>query len=91
MVVLNLFLQQLKQQIHARKKPARGAAASVTGTQSALQGQLPLKKSMPSDWHRFFEGKFHGFSISHQHSIETFYESAWSRLPLYAADWRIDR
>ena len=39
------------------------------------------KRAMPSDWHRFFEGKFHGFSISHQHSIETFYESALESLP----------
>ncbi|OAS15534.1 SWIM zinc finger family protein [Paenibacillus oryzisoli] len=84
-----LVLQQLKQQIHTRKKPARSAAASVIQERkAAAQANVPLEESMPSDWHRFFEGKFHGFSISHQHSIETFYESALESLPPYAVNWR---
>ncbi|MBD0381988.1 SWIM zinc finger family protein [Paenibacillus sedimenti] len=81
-----LLLQQLKQAIHTRKKPARGV--NVTSERKAGSANVPLEDAMPMEWHRFFEGKFHGFSISHQHSIETFYESALETLPGYAASWR---
>ncbi|MEW9699288.1 SWIM zinc finger domain-containing protein [Paenibacillus sp. SI8] len=81
-----LLLQQLKQAIHTRKKPARGAAPAPD--RKAANATTPLEQAMPVEWHRFFEGKFHGFSISHQHSIETFYESALETLPGYAASWR---
>ncbi|WP_261303136.1 SWIM zinc finger family protein [Paenibacillus andongensis] len=84
-----LLLQQLKQQIHTRKKPARGATLiQERKAAAAAQANVPLEEAVPVDWHRFFEGKFHGFSISHQHSIETFYDSALESLPGYAANWR---
>lgn len=81
-----LLLQQLKQAIHSRKKPMRGAA--VIPERKPEKPNVPLEASMPVEWHRYFEGKFHGFSISHQHSIETFYESALETLPAYAENWR---
>ncbi|NEW07548.1 SWIM zinc finger family protein [Paenibacillus sp. SYP-B3998] len=81
-----LLLQQLKQAILTRKKPARGAA--ISASRNASKANIPLEEAMPIEWHRLFEGRFHGFSISHQNSIETFYESALETLPGYAADWR---
>ncbi|TXK73402.1 SWIM zinc finger domain-containing protein [Paenibacillus sp. N3.4] len=81
-----LLLQQLKQQILTRKKPIRGA--SLAQDKKAGQANVPLEAAMPVEWHRFFEGKFHGFSISHQHSIETFYDSALESLPAHAVNWQ---
>ncbi|UKS25693.1 SWIM zinc finger family protein [Paenibacillus sp. HWE-109] len=82
-----LVLQQLKQQINTRKKPIRSAALAQE-RKAAAQANVPMEETMPIDWHRFFEGKFHGFSISHQHSIETFYDSALESLPPFAANWK---
>ncbi|MBP1964046.1 SWIM zinc finger family protein [Paenibacillus aceris] len=82
-----LLLQQLKQQIYARKKPVRGASPAQERKEAA-KANKPAEEALPADWHRFFEGRFHGFSISHQHSIETFYDSALESLPGFAADWK---
>ncbi|UJF33591.1 SWIM zinc finger family protein [Paenibacillus hexagrammi] len=82
-----LLLQQLKQAIHSRKKTVRSAASVLQG-KKLEKPSSPLEDSMPVEWHRFFEGKFHGFSISHQQSIETFYESALETLPAYASAWK---
>lgn len=82
-----LVLQQLKQQILTRKKPLRGAAPAQERKEAA-KASTPAEQAMPADWHRFFEGRFHGFSISHQNSIETFYESALESLPGFAAEWK---
>ncbi|MFC5450463.1 SWIM zinc finger family protein [Paenibacillus aestuarii] len=81
-----LLLQQLKQAIHTRKKTVRGAPS--TPERKASNPNVPQENAAPAEWHRFFEGRFHGFSISHQHSIETFYESALETLPGFAASWR---
>jgi hypothetical protein len=79
-----LLLQQLRQAILTRRKTKGSSALSKKPAITIA----PMEQELPEDWHRFFEGKFHGFSISHQHSIETFYESALETLPLYAEDWR---
>ncbi|RTE09094.1 SWIM zinc finger family protein [Paenibacillus whitsoniae] len=84
-----LLLQQLKQQIHTRRKTTR-SAAPVPERKPAPAANVPQEHALPVDWHRFFEGKFHGFSISHQHSIETFYDSALESLPPFAANWKQD-
>jgi uncharacterized Zn finger protein len=81
-----LLLQQLKQAILTRRK-SKGATSAI----SEKKPLVPLENQLPQDWHRFFEGKFHGFSISHQHSIETFYESALATLPTYAENWKDTR
>jgi uncharacterized Zn finger protein len=81
-----LLLQQLKQAILVRKKTAR--ASSPLPAKKAAVPTSPSADMMPQDWHRFFEGKFHGYSISHQYSIETFYESALESLPAFASSWR---
>ena len=44
-----LLLQQLKQQIHTRKKPARGAALiQERKAAAAAQANVPLEEAMPS-------------------------------------------
>lgn len=80
-----LLLQQLKQVIRTRKKPSKLAAA--TPERKSAASALPTREMMPQEWHRFFEGKFHGFSVSHQNSIEAFFDTALETLPAFAADW----
>jgi hypothetical protein len=81
-----LLLQQLRQAILTRKKPRGTSAAALA--KKTTKTLAPLEEELPQDWHHFFEGKFHGFSISHQNSIETFFDSALETLPLYAEGWR---
>lgn len=81
-----LLLQQLKQAVLVRKKTMRSSTPVPDKKPAAVQA--PTAEMTPQDWHRFFEGKFHGFSISHQNSIETFYDTALETLPAYAAGWR---
>ncbi|MBP1994847.1 SWIM zinc finger family protein [Paenibacillus eucommiae] len=80
-----LILQQLKQAILTRKK-SKHAAPSPQDKKLAKPIE-PMADQLPQEWQRFFEGKFHGFSISHQNSIETFFDSALETLPLYAEKW----
>ncbi|MCD1260034.1 SWIM zinc finger family protein [Paenibacillus athensensis] len=81
-----LLLQELKQAIRSRRKPLRPASAPAE--RKAAAPTTPQEAGPPAEWHRFFETKFHGFSISHQHSIDTFYDSAMETLPGYAEGWR---
>ncbi len=81
-----LLLQQLKQAIMVRKKTSRGGAAHPD--KKPAKPAAPAADSLPQEWHKYFEGLFHGFSISHQNSIETFYQSALETLPPYAKEWR---
>lgn len=80
-----LLLQQLRQAILTRKK-TKGSSGALH--KKPAKPLTPVEQDLPQEWHRFFEGKFKGYSISHQHSIESFYESALETLPLYAVDWR---
>jgi uncharacterized Zn finger protein len=81
-----MLLQQLKHAILTRRK-TKGSLSTASEKKAAAPAQ-PLEHELPQEWNRFFDGKFHGFSISHQHSIETFYESALATLPAYAEGWK---
>ncbi|MNH95172.1 hypothetical protein D3C73_478070 [compost metagenome] len=81
-----LLLQQLRQSILTRKKT--GKSSGLAQEKKPAIAYAPTAEMMPQEWHRFFEGKFHGFSISHQNSIESFYETALATMPVYAEGWR---
>lgn len=80
-----LLLQQLKQVIFVRDKTLRRNSKSAVAKAAYPLGVEP--HMLPVDWHRFFEAKFYGFTISHQHTIEMFYQSVLETLPEYAASW----
>ncbi|SEC23330.1 SWIM zinc finger family protein [Paenibacillus sp. GP183] len=84
-----MLLQQLKHAILTRRK-SKGAPPTPSEKKTVIPAK-PNENELPQEWNRFFDGKFHGFSISHQHSIETFYESALATLPAYADDWKSSR
>lgn len=79
-----LLLMQLKQAIMARRKARAGLKADKTADLSAatLLPELP-----PREWARFFEQKFHGYSLSNQHSVEQFNQAVWETLGDTAAEW----
>jgi hypothetical protein len=82
-----LLLQQLKQVMYVKNKTLQtsGKASSSSATPTA---PFAIHSDMlPVEWQRYFETKFHGFSISHQHSIELFYQSVTTKLPEYAVSW----
>jgi hypothetical protein len=85
-----LLMQQLKQVIYVRQKTL---STSLKPADTPTKTSPPSKLSadmMPSEWHRFFETKFYGFSISHQNSLESFYQSVYDTLPGFAASWPKD-
>jgi hypothetical protein len=81
-----LLLQELKQAIAVRSRTARSAAAKAEKT--ADRAPPPEQNGGPLEWQRFFDQQFYGFSITHQYSIETFYQTAWETLNAFAKSWR---
>lgn len=78
-----LLLMQMKQAMAARRRGARlleKAAAPKALSQPQPNGD-------PRDWQRYFDQKFYGYSLGHQHSVESFQETAEAELLQAAADW----
>lgn len=79
-----LLLMQLKQAIMARRK----ARASLKADKAADQAVTTLLPELPpKEWCRFFEQRFHGYSLSNQHSVEQFNQAVWETLGDTAKDW----
>lgn len=79
-----LLLMQLKQAIQAKKRALR--QSSLKAAPSEQTRQL-LPEALPQEWIRFFEQRFHGYSLSNQHSIEQFYGAVQESLGTKAAAW----
>lgn len=79
-----LLLMQLKQAIAARRKAKAGLKAdkAVDSATATLLPELP-----PKEWARFFEQRFHGYSLSNQHSVEQFNQAVWETLGDTAQQW----
>lgn len=79
-----LLLMQLKQAINARRRAKAGLKADKAG-ESAAAALLP--ELTPKEWARYFEQKFHGYSLSNQHSVEQFHQTVWDTLGGTAEEW----
>jgi hypothetical protein len=79
-----LLLMQLKQAIAARRK-ARAGLKADKGPETAAAEILP--ELLPKEWARFFEQRFHGYSLSNQHSVEQFNQAVWDTLESMAEAW----
>lgn len=79
-----LLLMQLKQAIMTRRKAKAGLKPEKAADTAAatLLPELP-----PKEWSRFFEQRFHGYSLSNQHSVEQFHQAVWDTLGGTAQDW----
>ncbi|MDF2925574.1 MAG: hypothetical protein K0R57_4488 [Paenibacillaceae bacterium] len=79
-----LLLMQLKQSIVARRKAKLGVKTDKAPdtAAAALLPELP-----PKEWARFFEQRFHGYSLSNQHSVEQFHQAVWDTLGDTASAW----
>jgi hypothetical protein len=79
-----LLLMQLKQAINIRRR-AKNAAKNDKPAESAVAVLLPELE--PKEWIRLFEQRFHGYSLSNQHSVEQFHQTVWDTLGDMAQDW----
>jgi hypothetical protein len=82
-----LLLQQLKQALLLKAKQQQTRTATIrSGKKQELSGP-PDESQPPAAWHRYFDQQFHGFSISHQSSFETFYQTVQETLHPLAEGW----
>ncbi|MFC0215555.1 SWIM zinc finger family protein [Paenibacillus chartarius] len=79
-----LLLQELKQAVLQRSR-MRAAAARTEKTETRVLAPEPVGPA--AEWQRFFDQRFYGYSLSHQHSIDTFRDAAWESLNAFAQDW----
>jgi uncharacterized Zn finger protein len=84
-----ILLQQLKQAIlvKGRQQQSRAATGSSKAEKKAERLETPLADQPPSQWQRFFDQQFYGYSLSQQHSIELFFHSTQDSLIPIAAKW----
>jgi hypothetical protein len=84
-----MLLQQLKQAIlvKGRQQQSRAAAGTSKAEKKAERLEAPEAHQLPAQWQRFFEQQFYGYSLSQQHSIELFYNSAQDNLNPLANGW----
>lgn len=81
-----LLLMHLKQAIATRRK-AKSDLRAERALDTAANAATLLPELAPKDWSRFFEQKFHGYSLSNQHSVEQFYQAVWDTLGDTAQEW----
>lgn len=81
-----LLLNQLKQAMNSRKN-VRTAATARAEKKLQERAEPPTASSGVDAWHRYFDAQFHGFSLSHQAAVETFYTAAWDSLSPISDDW----
>lgn len=80
-----LLLMQMKQSILTRKRNTRSAGKSEKAAEPPSASLQP--ESAPKEWVRFFEQRFHGYSLSNQHSVEQFLQNVWETLGDKALEW----
>ncbi|GIP35674.1 SWIM zinc finger domain-containing protein [Paenibacillus sp. J2TS4] len=78
-----LLLIQLKHTLLTRSKTVRAAAK----TKAEERPAIPVSKELPSQWHKTLDQRFYGFTLSHQHSVDTFYSTALDSLLPFAQSW----
>jgi hypothetical protein len=84
-----ILLQQLKQAILVkdRQQQTRAASGTLRAEKKAERLEAPLANQPPTQWQRFFDQQFYGYSLSQQHSIELFYQAAQESLVPIASAW----
>jgi uncharacterized Zn finger protein len=84
-----ILLQQLKQAIlvKGRQQQSRAATGTLRAEKKAERLESPLANQPPTQWQRFFDQQFYGYSLSQQHSIELFYQAAQDSLVPLASAW----
>ncbi|WNQ11130.1 SWIM zinc finger family protein [Paenibacillus aurantius] len=78
-----LLLVQLQRTIESKRRSAK--SPSKTEKRPYKTDLSPTDS--PAEWQAFFDRKFHGYSLSHQNSIEGFYQAAVQTLDGLASDW----
>lgn len=81
-----LLLMQLKQAILSRKRPAKNAGGK-SDKAPADPASTILPELAPKEWARLFEQRFHGYSLSNQHSVEQFQQAVWDTLGDLSKEW----
>ncbi|WP_438444900.1 SWIM zinc finger family protein [Gorillibacterium sp. sgz5001074] len=83
-----LLLMRLKQSILTRRRTSKasGGKASADKTPADPAASI-LPELPPKEWARLFEQRFHGYSLSNQHSVEQFQQAVWDTLGELAKDW----
>ncbi len=81
-----LLLQQLKQALLVKAKMQQ-ARMGQRAEKKQEPGGPPEPGQPPASWHRYFDQQFYGFSVSHQSSMETFYQTAQEMLTKLAEGW----
>lgn len=79
-----LLLMQLKTAINTRRRAKQAAKADKAQEAGAA---VLLPDLLPKEWARLFEQRFHGYSLSNQHSVEQFQQAVWEALGDAARDW----
>ncbi|OXM83207.1 SWIM zinc finger family protein [Paenibacillus rigui] len=83
-----LLLQQLRQAIRVKSRQAQTRSSAGPKTEKKTERlEPPRPEQLPSVWHRYFDQQFYGYSLSQQHSIEQFYNTAKESLGSLAAGW----
>lgn len=78
-----LLLIQLKHTLLTRTKAVRAAGRA----KSEERPMIPGPGDLPAQWHKVFDQRFYGFTLSHQHSVDTFYSAAVDSLLPFAQTW----
>lgn len=82
-----LLYAQLRQAMLVRRKQRESRQTAASNAKKAQRQSPPSPRLLPSDWHRYFEQQFYGYSLSGQHSIDTFYAAANDSLLPLGRDW----
>ncbi|TBL72666.1 SWIM zinc finger family protein [Paenibacillus thalictri] len=82
-----LLLQHLKKELLVKAKQQQARTGGPRGDKKQDQVVAPAENKPPSSWHRYFDQQFYGFSVTHQSSIEAFYQTAQETLGKLAEQW----
>ncbi|RAV12484.1 SWIM zinc finger family protein [Paenibacillus contaminans] len=80
-----LMLRQLQLAIQTRARNSKSAAAKLR-KEAERRSAIELGDG-PKEWQRFFEQRFHGYSLGSPQAVEEFYDMAVSSLEKLAEDW----
>lgn len=82
-----LLLLQLKQAMLIKQRQRESRATAIKSEKKSDRLDPPSVLAPPSMWQKYFDQQFYGFSMSQQHSVETFYSAAKDTLLPVAKDW----
>lgn len=80
-----LLLQELKQAIQTKRRTQR--SQNLKQARKAERSVKLAPQQTIGQWHEWFETKFHGFTVTHQQSFDTFAEQVQETLIPEAVSW----